>query len=561
MNLEIPKGWILCKIGEVTQIISGGTPSSQDKSNFRTEGGIGWITPADLSGYRNIYVSHGARNLSEKGYDTCSAKKIPKGSVLFSSRAPIGYVAIAGNELTTSQGFKSFILTEELDSRYIYFYLKYITPVAKAMATGTTFKELSGKAISQLPLLVAPLNEQKRIADKLEMLIEEVNICKEMLDRVSLTLRLLRQSIIEWAVSGKLTEAWRSEAFDKSESSLFNRLQRSSVYSSRNFKDTNNSSRYTLPENWLYVPVQEVGKVFLGRQRSPKNHTGSNMHPYVRAANISWKGWNLSDVKAMNFDPGDFSRYKLQVGDILINEGSGSIDEVGKSAVWKGEIENCCFQNTLICVRPFEEMSEYLHLVFLDAALSKAFARETRGIGIHHMGKERLAKFLIPLPPIEEQQEIVRQANKLLAYTDSLEILYQQAKGKIELFVPKLLDMVFRGELVQQTSTDELASNLLEKLLRQKQELGNPSDAIMNNRKVQPKKQNMSKIGIDSVKQVISQLPDDDSFSFDEIYRKIPISYEQLKEIIFDLLNEENPVFTQVFNEVNATMCFMRSHS
>jgi type I restriction enzyme, S subunit len=281
--------------------------------------------------------------------------------------------------------------------------------------------------VAKLPVKIAPLEEQKRIAERLDVLIAEVNACREILDRVSLTLKQLRLSIIEWAVSGKLTEDWRKNIPNKSESNLFNRLRQFPVYSQRN-KSTVYDNRYILPENWLCVSVQEVGKVFLGRQRSPKNHTGPNMHPYVRAANISWKGLNFSDVKEMNFDPDDFNRYRLQVGDILINEGSGSIDEVGKSAVWKGEIQNCCFQNTLICVRPFEEMSEYLHLAFLDAALSKAFARETRGIGIHHLGKEKLAKFLIPLPPIEEQHEIVRQANKLLAYTDSLEILHQQTK-------------------------------------------------------------------------------------------------------------------------------------
>jgi type I restriction enzyme S subunit len=92
-----------------------------EPTNFTTEGGVPWITPADLSGYKKIYISHGARNLSDKGFSVCSATKIPQGSVLFSSRAPVGYVAIAANELSTSQGFKSFVLPSELDSRFVYF--------------------------------------------------------------------------------------------------------------------------------------------------------------------------------------------------------------------------------------------------------------------------------------------------------------------------------------------------------------------------------------------------------------------------------------------------------
>jgi type I restriction enzyme S subunit len=159
----IPEKWIKCDIGDVTKIVSGGTPPSKDSTNFTNKGGMPWITPSDLSGYKDVYISRGARNLTEKGLSNSSATPIPARSVLFSSRAPIGYVAIAKNELTTNQGFKNFVLPDGLDSKFIYYYLRHIKPIAEAMATGTTFKELSGAKASQLPLMIAPLNEQKRI--------------------------------------------------------------------------------------------------------------------------------------------------------------------------------------------------------------------------------------------------------------------------------------------------------------------------------------------------------------------------------------------------------------
>jgi len=96
---DLPAGWIETTFGEVTKIVAGGTPSSTDPSNFTSEGGTPWITPSDLSGYKNIYISRGARNLTEKGLRESSAKVFPAGSVLFSSRAPIGYVAIAANDV------------------------------------------------------------------------------------------------------------------------------------------------------------------------------------------------------------------------------------------------------------------------------------------------------------------------------------------------------------------------------------------------------------------------------------------------------------------------------
>ena len=113
-------------------------------------------------------------------------------------------------------------------------------------------------------------------------------------------------------------------------------------------RDGGQLSKAKLPKKWKAVSIETVGEVILGRQRSPENHNGPHMRPYVRAANITWGGWDLSDVKKMNFDRRDFEKFRLQIGDVLINEGSGSAKEVGKPAIWNGEIEDCCFQNTLI---------------------------------------------------------------------------------------------------------------------------------------------------------------------------------------------------------------------
>jgi type I restriction enzyme, S subunit len=465
---QTPNGWLECEIGEVARIVSGGTPPSKDPTNFTTNGGIPWITPADLSGYQEKYISRGRRNLSEKGFHACSAAKIPSGSVLFSSRAPVGYVAIALNEVTTNQGFKSFVLPSEVDSRFIYFYLRHIKPIAEQMATGTTFKELSGSATARLPLIIAPLNEQKRIADKLDRLLTRVDACREKCDRIPLILKRFRQAVLAAATSGKLTEDWREENFEfETTSELLERLQKErkvNLQYKTNDSRTRNFSAPLLPGSWSYIPIGVVGEVFLGRQRSPKNHHGEYMRPYVRAANITWNGWNFSDVKEMNFDPRDFERFRLQVGDVLVNEGSGSADEVGKPAIWRGEIKNCCFQNTLICVRPYEKMSEYLYIVCLKAALSKAFVEETRGVNIHHIGKERFSSFLISLPPIAEQQEIVRRVETLFAYADRLEAQYQKAREHIDRLTPAILDKAFRGELVPQDPNDEPASALLERI-------------------------------------------------------------------------------------------------
>ncbi|MGB0876600.1 MAG: restriction endonuclease subunit S [Mycobacterium sp.] len=158
---------------------------------------------------------------------------------------------------------------------------------------------------------------------------------------------------------------------------------------------------------WPTAALSEIAEVRLGRQRSPKNHSGPNNRKYLRAANIGWSGLKLDDVKIMNFTDSEMAIYRLQAGDLLLNEASGSPSEVGKPAIWMGEIEDCAFQNTLLRVRPGTKVDpRYLLQYLRQQASSAAFARGSRGVGIHHLGREALAKWPVPLPPLSEQCRI-----------------------------------------------------------------------------------------------------------------------------------------------------------
>ena len=154
------------------------------------------------------------------------------------------------------------------------------------------------------------------------------------------------------------------------------------------------------------VQLDEIAEVKLGRQRSPKDHRGEQMRPYVRAANVGWTGWKLDDVKTMNFTDAEMETYRLQPGDLLLGEASGSATEVGKPALWQGEIEDCAFQNTLIRVRPRDADPRYLLHYFGHCAATGAFARAARGVGIFHLGRTALAEWRVPLPSIDQQRRI-----------------------------------------------------------------------------------------------------------------------------------------------------------
>ncbi|MCT8160001.1 restriction endonuclease subunit S [Pseudoruegeria sp. SHC-113] len=169
---DIPVSWQWCRLDSVGAIVGGGTPSAADSSNFETPGsGVPWLTPADLGGHAHSYISRGARDLSEKGLSSSSATLMPTGAVLFTSRAPIGYVAIAENPISTNQGFKSVVPFLSDCSRYIALTLKALATEIDAKASGTTFKEVSGKIVAGIPFPLPPLAEQHRIVAKVDELM------------------------------------------------------------------------------------------------------------------------------------------------------------------------------------------------------------------------------------------------------------------------------------------------------------------------------------------------------------------------------------------------------
>lgn len=215
---------------------------------------------------------------------------------------------------------------------------------------------------------------------------------------------------------------------------------------------------WALPDSWEWTTVSEVGDVSLGRQRSPNNHSGPDMHPYVRAANITWAGLDLSDVRAMNFDKSDFERFNLAPGDVLLNEGSGSASEVGKSAIWQGEIDGCCFQNTLLRVKPQATSSEYLHRYFVFSARSGRFVAATQGMNIFHIGKEGLAKFAVPLPPLAEQRRIVTKLDALTARTARARADLDRIPALAARYKQAVLAKAFDGDLFEPANSSSRAT-------------------------------------------------------------------------------------------------------
>ena len=187
MEGESMSEWKEVRLGDVGKIVGGATPSTRNPQNYG--GVIPWITPKDLSINKERFIEFGERNISEQGLNSCSAKMLPKGSILFSSRAPIGYVAIAHTSLCTNQGFKSFVPdTEKMDSMFSYYLLKHNSENIANLGSGTTFMEVSGKVMSDYIVNIPDLSTQQEIAGILSSLdakIETNNKLNEKLEEMA----------------------------------------------------------------------------------------------------------------------------------------------------------------------------------------------------------------------------------------------------------------------------------------------------------------------------------------------------------------------------------------
>ena len=168
--------WKTCTIGDLGIVVGGATPSTKNNEYYDC-GDISWITPKDLANFTGRYIFHGERNITELGLKSCSAQLMPAHTVLFTSRAPIGYIAIAAKEVCTNQGFKSVVPNKNTDYMFLYYLLKYNKDKIENLGSGTTFKEISGRVMQNVEVYVPEsIKEQRQIAAVLSALDDKIEL-------------------------------------------------------------------------------------------------------------------------------------------------------------------------------------------------------------------------------------------------------------------------------------------------------------------------------------------------------------------------------------------------
>jgi len=460
---EIPENWEWVKIGGLTDVVSGGTPKTQIKEYYE-DGDIAWISPADLSGYHDKYISYGKKNITELGLIKSSAKLMPKNTVILSTRAPIGYVAIANNELSTNQGFKSFLPNKSYLPEYLYWYLKHSKGYLESMASGTTFKELSGTKAKEISLPLAPIKEQERIVEKIGLLFSKIEEAKQQIEEANETFELRRAAILEEALKGNLTAKKRNKGEFKDDiirliSAIGENLK---VENLEVNKDDN------LPDSWRKMKIGQIALI------NPQKKRGIELDEeeicsFVPMPAVSDISGRIEDIETREYSKVKKGYTYFEEGDILFAKITPCMEN-GKSAITENLIHQFGFGSTEFHVIRTNNLmnAKYIHYILRSQKFrNEAKAEMTGAVGQQRVPKIFIEDYFIPVPPRDEQDAIVEILDFLSEAEKEVSMLLKLSND-IQILKHSIFSKAFKGELGTNNLSDEPAIELLKSILQDK---------------------------------------------------------------------------------------------
>ncbi|MEA5496413.1 restriction endonuclease subunit S [Limnoraphis robusta] len=504
--MELPEGWQLARIDKLGIIITGSTPPKKKAEFFGDS--LPFYKPTDLdAGYK---VTQAREYLSELG--ASQSRVIPPLSVLVTCiGATIGKTGLTRNVCATNQQINAIIPEKNILPQWLFWIIT--SPQGQQLiidnASATTLPILNKSRFSELPVPLPPLNEQKRIVAKIEALQERSQRVKAELVAIRPLLDQFRQSVLAAAFRGDLTKDWREKNPDIEPASVL--LERIKIERRRRWEEAelekmkaagktpkddkwkqkykepepvNSDDLPLLPDGWCWVNLEELSEIDLGKMLDRGKEQKGKLIPYLRNINVRWDYFDLDDLLTMDFENHELERFGLNKGDILVCEGG----EPGRCAVWELENSEIKYQKTLHRLRPFLEFSRYWIVYHLKLdAIQGTVSDYCSGSTIKHLTKALFQKYPIRLTNLKEQKEIVNRIDKLFKIADNIEHLYQQTEIDLETLNQSILAKAFRGELVPQNPNDEPASELLERIRKERETHSKPAKQT---RKKPPKTDN-----------------------------------------------------------------------
>jgi type I restriction enzyme S subunit len=484
-DLKFPSGWAETTLGSaLISVIGGGTPSRKVPAYFG--GQIPWFTVKDMKGIR---PNDAEEHITEAAIADSATNLIPANTLIVATRIALGRAIRPTVACAINQDLKALVLGSGINTDFLLYWIGANQRVIQDLGSGTTVSGIRLEALHGLPLLLPPAAEQARIVAKLEELLSDLDAGVAELKAAQKKLGQYRQSLLKAAVEGALTADWRAQhpptetGAQLLQRILTERRARWETKQLARFKEQGKTppkdwqKKYPepvqpdttdlpeLPEGWVWVQICQTGDVQLGRQRAPQFHTGSNMVPYLRVANVFEDRIDISDVMEMHFSSDEEENFRLLAQDVLLNEGQ-SLELIGRPAIYRGELPRACFTNTLVRYRAdVGVLPEFALALFLHYMHSGRFRKiATITTNIAHLGVGRFAQVEFPLPSTEEQAVIVdllkEQMDNLERQKHAISVALKQSTAQRQ----NILRAAFSGQLVPQDPNDEPASVLLERI-------------------------------------------------------------------------------------------------
>lgn len=428
MTEDLPLGWTTTSVREVANLIRGVTFKKSESSPIHADGLVPIIRAGNVSG-GGLRLDDDLVFVPEER--VAEEQLLRRGDIVIAtssgSAAVVGKSALVRENWRGAHGAFMAVLRPNghVDSVFLAYCLQEesVRNLWREAAAGTNINNLKRDDLLSTEVPLCPIPEQRRIVAAVEEHFSRLDAVESALDEAERRCQALVKSVLLSVVPTDL------------------------------------------PVGWQLSTVADAGTTGLGRQRSPKFHSGPNMKPYLRVANVFEDQIDTSDVMEMHFDEDDFEKYRLRSGDVLLNEGQ-SPEWLGRPAIYRGDPPEVAFTNSLIRFIPGSEVtSEWALLVFRRHMHAGRFMKESRiTTNIAHLALGRFRTVEFPIPSREVQDELVASTQEMLDAVDLQANQIKRARAKSHLMRRAILSAAFAGDLIHQAPNDEPASALLERI-------------------------------------------------------------------------------------------------